>query len=169
MELTLDPLQQEHVLSALSHLSSHHWNVHIRKPHSWSTACCWAPWEKLEAQEETVSVQSSGGRGAGHWWGEAWGTETERGWAGGDRGKGGDLTQQSPLLEGISVRLHWTHLQNPAGLFHFIVKGVLVWMRTATQAHRNESFESSWWNCSERTGRCGLVGGCVPLGWALRF
>lgn len=30
MELTLDPLQQEHVLSALSHLSSHHWNVHIK-------------------------------------------------------------------------------------------------------------------------------------------
>lgn len=28
------------------------------------------------------------------------------------------LTQPSPLLEGISVRLHWTHLQNPAGLLH---------------------------------------------------
>ena len=36
MELTLDPLQQQHVLSVLSYLSSHHWNVHIRTPHSLS-------------------------------------------------------------------------------------------------------------------------------------
>lgn len=27
----------------------------------------------------------------------------------------------------------------------------------------------SWWNSLVRIGRCGLVGGSVPLGWALRF
>lgn len=53
----------------LSHLPSHHWNVCLRN-HTAASQLLADAIEKPEAKEETGSVQSSGGRGAGHGWGE---------------------------------------------------------------------------------------------------